>query len=319
LRQLATGDKPEATIYFLFSGSEENGGIDFCGAGAEAFFSNRELTLDRCIAHVFIDDIGNSLWPQNIWFGGNSNFKEAISAQVDETECRIVERLTPSCDFGAAIKRSIPYVWFNNASFPRPIYHTPEDTAEFFDLDVAAKLLPKVKRMTESLASCNTFFPFITDGERLLRPARFSDITDIKVITQLAFEPVSLDRMAEKYFNTQMGNKDWFEYKNRSLENQCKANIYNVIVCEIAGRVVGYATMSLDYERDIAEIGNNAVHPDFQGKGIGKMMQQEIMRRMIENGFEKFKVNTLSNDIAAQKVYEKLGFEKIITGIYYLK
>jgi ribosomal protein S18 acetylase RimI-like enzyme len=48
-------------------------------------------------------------------------------------------------------------------------------------------------------------------------------------------------------------------------------------------------------------------------------MQKEIKRRMIESGFSKFKVSTLENDIAAKKVYEKLGFEKIVSGCNFLK
>ena len=77
--------------------------------------------------------------------------------------------------------------------------------------------------------------------------------------------------------------------------------------------------MSLDYQRGIAEIGNNAVLPNFQGQGIGKQLQKEIMRRMLESNFKKFKVSTLHNDIAAQKVYEKLGFEQIVGNLNYLK
>ena len=103
------------------------------------------------------------------------------------------------------------------------------------------------------------------------------------------------------------------------MKAQCERNIYQVIVCEIDGEVVGYATMDLDFQRGVAMIGNNAVLPEHQGKGIGKAMQNEINRRMIESGFSKIKVSTLDNDVAAQKVYEKLGFEKILGTLNYLK
>ena len=92
-----------------------------------------------------------------------------------------------------------------------------------------------------------------------------------------------------------------------------------IIVCEKAGVVVGYATMLYNEETKIAEIGNNAVYPDYQGQGIGKAMQREIARRMQEDGFSRFTVQTLTCDIVAQKIYEKLGYERIASNIFYLK
>jgi len=317
--QLAKEEKPQSTIYFLFSGSEEYGGVDLCGAGAEAFYSRRQDKLENCIAHIDIDDVGHGIWPFEIYFGGNKPFRDIIEKQRSNINCRILEKNNPSCDHGAACKRSIPFAWFTNSQYPCPSYHTPEDSAEFFHVDMAAKIFPTVKNTVKALSTCKPFFPYIRDGQRLIRPARFSDIEAIKHITKLAFEPVSMDRMFQDFFNEAIGGKEWYEYKNASLEKQCKSNIYQVIVCEIDDKVVGYATMHLDFQRGIAEIGNNAVHPDFQRRGIGKAMQQEIMRRMLENGFNKFKVNTLSNDISAQKVYEKLGFEKYIESYHYLK
>ncbi len=318
-RHLAAAEQPEATIYFLFSGSEEYGALDCCGAGAKAFFRQPPAALSKSIALLEIDDVGDPLYHHKINIGGNRKFIDYIKTLDTPVVYQLIEKYNPSCDHGSAVYHGVPFICSGNKAPDVPVYHTPGDSLEFVDPDMLVSSYKLTAKLIEMLDVAEPFFPYIRNDERLIRPAYYRDFDAIKAITRLAFEPVSLDRMAEKYFNSQMGDKDWFEYKNRSLEDQCRANIYNVIVCEIAGNVVGYATMSLDAERGIAEIGNNAVHPEFQGKGIGKMMQQEIMRRMIESGFKKFKVNTLSNDIAAQKVYEKLGFEKIITGIYYLK
>ena len=318
-RQLASEAQPETTIYLLFSGSEENGGNDFCGAGAKAFYRQYQPKLKNCIAHLEIDDIGNFLSPQEIYVGGNNIFIDLFKTLVADAPVRVVEKYDPSCDHGSAIKHGVPCAWFTNAMFPRPIYHTPQDSLEFVDIDMIIAAFKVIKQAVKLLSSHQPFFPYLNDGNRLIRPARYADIDEIKTITRLAFEPVSLDRMAQDYFATNLGNLEWHKYKNKSVGAQCKANIYQVIVCEIDGKTVGYATMALDFKRGIAEICNNAVHPKFQGLGLGKAMQQEIMRRMLESGFDKFKVSTLTNDIVAQKIYEKLGFEKIMTGIYYLK
>jgi RimJ/RimL family protein N-acetyltransferase len=317
--QMIKGSKPKNNICFLFSGSEEYGGLDGCGVGAEAFFQKRQNHLDKCIGLVAVDDVGNGLWPLELLVGGNNSFKEAIEKVDAGLPYRIIEDFKPACDHGAAVKRGIPYIWFTNALFTRATYHTPADTMEFLDINAIADIFPFVKKIVETFSCQTPFFPTVTDGDRIIRQARFMDIPIIQDITRLAFEPVSLDRMGKDFFGENLGGKEWHEYKNASMKDQCQGNIYQVIVCEVNEKTVGYATMSLDFQRGIAEIGNNAVHPDFQGKGIGKAMQKEIMRRMQESGFEKFKVSTLSNDIAAQKVYEKLGFIKIIEGYHYLK
>jgi ribosomal protein S18 acetylase RimI-like enzyme len=318
-RQLASEAQPEATIYLLFSGSEEYGGNDGCGAGAKAFYQQNLSKLGNCIAHLEIDDIGNFLSPQEIYIGGNKTFIDLFKALVADAPVRVVEKYDPGCDHGSAIKHGVPFAWFTNAMFPRPIYHTPQDSLEFVDIEMIVAAFKVIKQAVKLLSSRQPFLPYLNDDKRLIRPARYADIDEIKTITRLAFEPVSLDRMAQDYFATNLGDLEWHEYKNSSVGAQCEANIYQVIVCEVDGKTVGYATMALDFQRGIAEIGNNAVHPDFQGLGLGKAMQQEIMRRMLESGFNKFKVSTLTNDVIAQKIYEKLGFEKIISGIYYLK
>ena len=318
-RQVATETEPDATIYFLFSGSEEYGSTDGCGAGAKAFYKKHQAHIKNCIAHIEIDDIGHLLCPQDVYIGGNKKFIDLFKQLTKDKTVRVTEKYNPGCDHGSAIQHGVPFVWFTNAMLAWPVYHTPQDCLEFVDINMIVNTFKIIKDSVNLLSSCKTFLPYITKGERLIRPAHYSDINEIKNITRLAFEPVSLDKMAEDYFATKLGDIAWHEHKNKSVESQCRANIYQVIVCELNGKTVGFATMAVDLERDIAEIGNNAVHPDFQGMGLGKAMQQEIMRRMVESGFDKFKVSTLTNDIAAQKVYEKLGFEKIISGIYYLK
>ena len=90
-------------------------------------------------------------------------------------------------------------------------------------------------------------------------------------------------------------------------------------MCELAGHVVAYATYHIDAGRGLGEIGNNAVHPDHQGQGIGKAMQQEIARRWDEEGIRRRVVSTLSNDLAAQHVYEGLGFQRLIDMIHYVR
>lgn len=60
----------------------------------------------------------------------------------------------------------------------------------------------------------------------------------------------------------------------------------------------------------IAYIGGLAIHPDFSGKGFGKQMMQEIITLAKEMGILRLELSVGSENLPAQKLYEKLGFEK---------
>lgn len=60
----------------------------------------------------------------------------------------------------------------------------------------------------------------------------------------------------------------------------------------------------------IAYIGGLAIHPNFGGKGFGKKMMQEIIDLAKEMGIQRLELSVNSENFRAQKLYEKLGFEK---------
>jgi L-phenylalanine/L-methionine N-acetyltransferase len=59
-----------------------------------------------------------------------------------------------------------------------------------------------------------------------------------------------------------------------------------------------------------AYIGGLAIHPDFAGKGFGVKMMQEIIDLGKENNLLRLELSVGSENKVAQKLYEKVGFEK---------
>jgi len=320
LARRLTGKTFPSTIYFVASGSEEYGRTDGVGAGAQAFYQKRTHLLEKCIAHIEIDNVGNLLGNLILHIGGNKPFKDIAYNISDSISCSVNETLNIGADHGAAVQRGIPYLWFNDSeNIPRPYFHSHEDTIELIDIEKIERYVDIAETAIEKLASARPFFPFIRSEKTLIRPARFADISAIYDITRLAFEPVAFARIREKFFNAKLGGKEWHEYKGNEVAEFCKNNIYQTIVAEVGGDVVGYATYLLYPDTGIAEIGNNAVHPDYQGKGIGKLMQQEVNRRMHQEGYNKFQVSTLSIDLPAQRIYQKLGFTRVAESFWYLR
>jgi len=318
-RELA-GKKFPATIMFVSTGSEENGGDDCCGAGAKAFYAVHGEPLERIIAHVEIDDVGNLVGIPRVMFAGNRAFRETALDDKIKENFRLTPSASTSCDHGVALKNGLPYLFVCDASLtPRPCYHTPEDTPSFLDTEKCAWHVPFVVGMVERLAQVKPFSPSVTDSGRVIRGARYSDHAAVAEITEAAFGPFCMAMLQEEYFGEEVSGAPWHVHKSESVLSGIRNRPLDTVVCEIDDKVVGYASVLFEHGSGIARIGNNAVRPDYQGQGIGSAMQREIARRMEAEGFTRFAVTTLTNDVAAQHVYEKLGYEQVVGSVSYLK
>lgn len=318
--RILAGRRFPATVLFVSTGSEENGGNDGCGAGAKDFYARRPDVAARMVAHVEIDDVGNLAGIPRLTYAGNRAFREtAFSAPIREA-FRLDLSTAAGCDHGVALGLGLPYIFVCDAGLtPRPCYHTPDDRAEFLDTARCAWHVPHVVGMIERLAAAAPFYPYLRHDDRLIRPFRFADAKGIAAVTEAAFGPYCMARLQEEYFGMALAGKPWHVHKAGSVLAGFRARPLDVVVCEIGDRVVGYASAGYDEAAGIAQIGNNAVHPDFQGRGIGSALQREIARRMDAEGYRRFTVVTMTHDLPAQHVYEKLGYEKVGGSVVYLK
>lgn len=69
-----------------------------------------------------------------------------------------------------------------------------------------------------------------------------------------------------------------------------------------------------DAER--AEIKRMRVHPDYQGRGLGQMLLNELEARARNLGYKTLHLDTSVVQIPAQKLYEKNGFRAVGRDIY---
>jgi len=61
---------------------------------------------------------------------------------------------------------------------------------------------------------------------------------------------------------------------------------------------------------ELAEIKRMRVHSDFQGRGFGQMILDELETRALALGYTKLHLDTSVVQIAAQKLYLKNGFKE---------
>lgn len=78
------------------------------------------------------------------------------------------------------------------------------------------------------------------------------------------------------------------------------------------GQVVGVA-VSLPRDNATVELMNIAVHPEWQGQGIGQSLLRHVMEAMAKSGYRTMRVGTGNSSLDQLAFYQKAGFR--IVGI----
>jgi len=160
-------------------------------------------------------------------------------------------------------------------------------------------------------------------SEPVIRPVRPSDVASIEEIAVAAWEPVFAgfgEAMGEEMLRATRG--DWREEKARQVRTACQERPGQAFVAEDpeTGRVAGFVTFHVtERPTKLGEIGNNAVHPDFQGRGIATRLYGRVLERLRELGCTHAKVSTGGDEAhaPARRAYEKAGFSVMIPHVTY--
>lgn len=97
------------------------------------------------------------------------------------------------------------------------------------------------------------------------------------------------------------------------IEKQIETDCDNTKRCLIIEKNdVSIGEMSYyNLENGIVEIGIKICNPDYQEKGLGRIILSIFIGELFNRGYEKIKLDTNLKNERAQHVYEKLGFSKI--------
>jgi ribosomal protein S18 acetylase RimI-like enzyme len=83
-----------------------------------------------------------------------------------------------------------------------------------------------------------------------------------------------------------------------------------IYICEEDNTVVGFVTFTIDKEKKIGEISNNAVDPKCSLKGMGQQMYKAVFERFKQEGMIYACVRTGLDEghAPARRAYERAGF-----------
>jgi ribosomal protein S18 acetylase RimI-like enzyme len=112
---------------------------------------------------------------------------------------------------------------------------------------------------------------------------------------------------------------DWESYLERIADVRDRASRTVIMVAVDDGQVIGSATLELQARTDAdddplderrAHIRMLGIRPDAQGQGAGRALMEACEARAAEAGKTVMTLNTTRRMTAAQRMYERLGYER---------
>ncbi len=157
-----------------------------------------------------------------------------------------------------------------------------------------------------------------------IREFRESDLSRVEDIAAAAWVPV-FDSFRELVGDTifDLAFPEWEAEQRRLVGEACHGdNSLPAWVALDGGEIAGFITAELSREGGIGEISFNAVHPDFQNRGIGTQMYTFVLDWLKGQGMKVIFVSTGGDPshAPARRAYEKAGFTRAIPSVrYYLE
>ena len=160
-------------------------------------------------------------------------------------------------------------------------------------------------------------------GEVAIRDLAPGDVDTAVAIALAAWQPVYdsyRQIMGEDIFAAVYPH--YRREKARQIRDACESAVGAMVcVAERDGRAVGFATAYANKRTGVGQIGNNAVHPEHQGRGIATRMYTHLLDRLRASGMQVATVHTGGDPshAPARRAYEKVGFHASIPTVDYYR
>jgi len=128
-------------------------------------------------------------------------------------------------------------------------------------------------------------------GEVVLRDLEWTDLAHLAELEQQLFAD---DAWSEATWWTELAGRPRRDY---------------VVATTPDGTIAGYA--GLDVAGDVADVMTIATAPGHQGRGTGRVLLTELVRRAAARGVEAVLLEVRADNDAARRLYDRAGFEVI--------
>ncbi len=136
----------------------------------------------------------------------------------------------------------------------------------------------------------------------------------------MRFSDVTIERIRSEYIDSV------YEIERLSFKDPYPKYLFTMyaiispetfLVAKVLDRVVGYV-IGVVRGKLLGHIVSIAVHPEFRGRGIGKLLLSRCIEELRRVGVHVVRLEVRVSNYVAIKMYEKLGFRKayIVRGYY---
>lgn len=149
-----------------------------------------------------------------------------------------------------------------------------------------------------------------------VRPAIEADRETLIDLVVRGFADVTVHRRREERYGV-IGGRTWDEWK---ADDMRAIDVANVVIAEIDGKAVGFATFHVNEETRIGSVGNNAVLPEYRSRGIGGLLHARVLECIEAAGMEFAQVSTGLDEgyVPARRMYERQGFQPLYRSVLYM-
>ena len=149
----------------------------------------------------------------------------------------------------------------------------------------------------------------MNDKHLLLREARSDELDNVSLLI----------RAANQQYENFLPPEAWKFYLKDMMDVRSRLHKSQLIVAELDGQLAGTVTLHLDAEHSSLEGWPNgwagirllAVHPTYRGRGIGRALMEECIRRCRKQGIATIGLHTTEMMDVARRMYEKMGFVRV--------
>lgn len=150
-------------------------------------------------------------------------------------------------------------------------------------------------------------------NSKIVRPASLNDLPVLAEFLQMLVN-------AERPFDVTLQNGDLIYYNLKELIERDDSALQ---VLEIDGKLVGcgYAQIrpAKPYltHKEYAHLGFMFVLPAYRGQGLNQQLITSLMVWIKSKGVKEIRLDVYTENSAAVKAYEKVGFKQILTTMRY--
>lgn len=153
------------------------------------------------------------------------------------------------------------------------------------------------------------------ENELHIRDALVEELDEVSKLLKVAYQQ----------YKTSIPKPIWKAYLEDIMDVRSRLPVSQLIVAEVDKRLVGTVTLFLGESPDAEQVWPEgwagirllAVHPAYRGKGVGRALMEECIRRCRRRGITTVGLHTTKLMEIARRMYERMGFKRVPKGDFH--